>query len=99
MKKIILLFMTGFLMAQSLPAEAAGSGQEAGSDHSIRRGEQRQTLDPAGFADPIVRNAYQIARDIPWVLDSIYCYCKCEESPVFRHASLLSCYVDNHAAV
>lgn len=68
-------------------------------DESLRRGERRATLDPSLFSDLRVRKAYQVARDIPWVLDSIYCYCKCEESPVFRHRSLLSCYVDNHASV
>lgn len=71
----------------------------AARDESVRRGETRATLDPGIFSDPTVRKAYQVAREIPWVLDSIYCFCKCEESPVFRHKSLLSCYVDNHAAV
>ena len=65
-------------------------------DESIRRGETRPTLDPKLFQDERVRSAYQAAREIPWVLDSIYCYCFCEES--FQHKSLLSCYVDDHAA-
>jgi hypothetical protein len=81
-----------------LSAEAAKSGPVA-KDESLRKGETRQTLDPSLFSDPRVRKAYQIAKDIPWVLDSIYCYCMCKESPAFRHTSLLSCYVDNHAAV
>jgi hypothetical protein len=68
-------------------------------DESIRRGEMRATMAPEAFSDPYVRKAYQIAKEIPWVLDSIYCYCKCEESPVFRHKSLLSCYVDTHASM
>lgn len=68
-------------------------------DESLRRGETRATLDPKMFSDPKIRQAYQVAKDIPEVLDSIYCYCMCEESPVFRHKSLLSCYVDNHAAM
>ena len=43
-----------------------------------------------------MKKAYQVAKDIPWVLDSIYCYCHCD---VFsKHKSLLSCYVDDHAA-
>ena len=67
-------------------------------DTSLREGETRQTLDPALFSDSTVKKAYQVAKDIPWILDSIYCYCFCEESPVFRHKSLLSCYVDDHAA-
>ena len=73
--------------------------QNQAKDQSLRRGEKRATLDPSMFNDARVRQAYQVAKEIPWVLDSIYCYCKCEESPAFRHKSLLSCYVDNHAAM
>lgn len=64
---------------------------------SLRRGEARATLDPDRFADPATRQAYRIARDIPWVLDSIVCYCSCERSA--GHKSLLSCFVDTHAAM
>ena len=73
--------------------------QKVVKDETIRRGETRATLDPALFNDARVRQAYQAAKEIPWVLDSIYCFCYCEESPTFRHKSLLSCYVDNHAAM
>ena len=87
----LLLFITLGGPAQSAPSAAR--------DDSLRRGETRTTLDPGLFGDPGVKRAYEIAREIPWVLDSIYCYCRCEESPAFRHKSLLSCYVDNHAAM
>lgn len=76
---------------------AASHSDAAKRDESLRRGETRATLDPSRFPDPATRQAYQIARDIPWVLDSIYCYCHCEES--VGHKSLLSCYVDDHAAM
>lgn len=72
--------------------------RDQAKDESLRRNETRATLSPALFNDARVRQAYQVAKDIPWVLDSIYCYCFCKESPA-RHKSLLSCYVDNHAAV
>lgn len=77
--------------------EAAGQSHAVRKDESLRRGETRATLDPNLFKDPQVRKAYQVAKEIPWVLDSIYCYCFCEES--FQHKSVLSCYVDQHAAV
>ncbi len=67
-------------------------------DQSLREGENRQTLDPNQFSNSTIKKAYQIAKDIPWVIDSIYCFCFCKESPAFRHKSLLSCYVDLHAA-
>jgi hypothetical protein len=77
------------------PGEPGGEGQ---LEQSLRRGETRPTLEPGLFRNPTIRKAYQVAKDIPWVLDSIYCFCFCEESPAFRHKSLLSCYVDGHAA-
>lgn len=82
----------------SLAANAAYA-QKAVKDESLRKGETRATLDPGLFNDPRVKKAYQVAKEIPWILDSIYCYCMCEESPAFKHKSLLTCYVDKHAAV
>lgn len=73
--------------------------QKPVKDESLRKGETKATLDPGLFKDPVIKKAYQIAKEIPWVLDSIYCYCFCAESPAFKHKSLLSCYVDNHAAM
>lgn len=84
-----------------LMAVAAGGAQKDLSDkfdQSLRKGESRSTLDPLMFREPDIRKAYEAAKEIPWVLDSIYCYCYCAESPAFRHKSLLSCYVDLHAA-
>ena len=87
------------LMFVGITAEGAQKNLSVKKDESLRKGEPRATLDPNMFKDPQVREAYRIAKEIPWVLDSIYCYCKCEESPAFKHKSLLSCYVDNHASM
>ncbi|MBI5586805.1 MAG: hypothetical protein HY889_00385 [Deltaproteobacteria bacterium] len=62
---------------------------------SLRGGETRATLSPSDFTGETAR-AYQIAREIPEVLDSLYCYCDCKKH--FSHKSLLTCYVDEHAA-
>ena len=95
--RLVALALLVLLLAAT--GEGALKNLSIKKDESLRRGETRATLDPSLFNDPQVRKAYQVAREIPWVLDSIYCYCKCEESPVFKHKSLLSCYVDNHAAM
>ncbi len=87
------------LLLLTAVSETAQKNLPVQKDESLRKGEKRATLEPGVLSDPRVREAYRIAKEIPWVLDSIYCYCKCEESPAFRHKSLLSCYVDNHAAV
>jgi len=57
--------------------------------------ETRPTLSPQRFSGR-VREAYTIAREIPEVLDGLYCYCRCREN--FGHKTLLSCYVDTHAS-
>lgn len=87
-----------FFCLTALIAEGAQK-KAVQKDESLRKGETRATLDPNIFNDPRIRKAYQVAKDIPWVIDSIYCYCFCQESPAFRHKSLLSCFVDNHAAM
>ena len=96
MKRLIVLSVIVFVFIYMIAPAIAENPQ---MDTSLRKGETRQTLDPSGAPNPKVRAAYQVAKDIPWVLDSIYCYCRCKENPAFRHISLLSCYVDGHAAV
>lgn len=65
--------------------------------------ERRATLDPALFAntktyEPDVKPAYEIARKYPALLDRLHCFCECQESPMFQHKTLLTCFTDAHAA-
>ena len=62
---------------------------------ALRGGETRPTLSPAQFTGKTA-STYEIAREIPEILDSLYCYCDCKKH--FGHKSLLTCYVDDHAA-
>jgi hypothetical protein len=73
-------------MATITPADAAPS---------VARRERRPTLDSARFVGKAAVT-HRIARDIPEVLDRLYCYCECDKS--LGHKSLLSCYTDGHAA-
>ncbi len=57
--------------------------------------EKRPTLLPVLFQGQVAQ-VYEAAGQIPKVLDQVHCYCKCEEN--FGHKSLLSCFVDRHAA-
>ncbi len=94
---VLSLLLTVSVMV-SISADNAMAQKVTKLDQSLRRGEHRNSLDPGLFREPRIREAYKVAKEIPWVLDSIYCYCYCEESQAFRHKSLLSCYVDTHAA-
>jgi hypothetical protein len=57
--------------------------------------ETRTPLSPALFVGQTAR-AYEIAHEIPHVLDQLYCYCECDKH--LGHHSLLSCFIDSHAA-
>ncbi len=96
-KYLIVLLISAILFSVGSVAHAEKSGVDR-FDESLRKGEVRETLDPQMFKNTLIKKAYRAAKEIPWVLDSIYCYCYCKESPTFRHKSLLSCYVDLHAA-
>jgi hypothetical protein len=67
-------------------------GSRAAAAAALR--ETRPTLDPARFVGK-ARVSHQVARDIPTVLDQLYCYCACDKH--LGHKSLLSCYTDGHA--
>jgi len=60
----------------------------------VRR-ETKTPLSPALFVGKTAR-AYQVASEIPEVLDQIYCYCECDKH--MGHSSLLSCFTDSHGA-
>lgn len=70
-------------------------GTPARSGNGIRRREIRPVLDPERFTGKAA-TAHRVAREIPDVLDQLRCYCGCDRDA--RHVSLLSCYVDGHAA-
>lgn len=92
LKKIV--FAPILLLALGLVLSVVSCGSRT-DVKSLRGGETRPTLSPSDFTGETAR-AYQIAREIPEVLDSLYCYCDCEKH--FSHKSLLTCYVDEHAA-
>ncbi|MCP3677144.1 MAG: hypothetical protein GY721_06025 [Deltaproteobacteria bacterium] len=93
---IILLIILGLGGGYLFSVNYDNAGQGGIADLAeLRGGEARATLSPALFTGRVAK-AYRIAREIPEVLDSLYCYCECKKH--FGHKSLLSCYVDKHGA-
>jgi hypothetical protein len=88
------LLVTGTLILLASCQSTTEDTYEIVNVNSFRGGETRPTLSPAYFTGKAAK-AYMAAREIPEVLDSLYCYCDCEKN--FGHKSLLSCYVDQHA--
>lgn len=81
----------GFFIAAMLMITCAGTLHAA----DPIGGETKPVLSPELFKGKTAFT-YQIAKEIPEVLDSLYCYCDCQKHS--GHKSLLSCYTDNHAA-
>ncbi len=94
---VVVIALAAVGMQMKGTSEKASDSASAVDEQSLRKGETRETLSPSMFADPFIAEMYQVAREIPHVLDSVKCYCYCDMAP-FNHKSLLSCFVDKHAA-
>ena len=86
------LLLWGWLGALG-PAPLSDHESHAASGY-VRR-EKRSPLSPALFVGQTAR-AYQVAQEIPDILDQLYCYCECDKH--LGHVSLLSCFTDKHGA-
>jgi len=62
------------------------------------RSDASAVLDPASFTGKQQQDAYAAAREIPAVLNQLYCWCHCRESTIFHHRSLLECFESDHAS-
>ncbi len=94
----VLLLATALTLAADTPKGKSASDPQSACTTCKER---RATLDPKLFEkgyDAEVRQGYEIARKIPATLDKLHCFCECAESDMFRHKTLLTCYVDKHAA-
>jgi len=93
-------FGAGYAMAQ--PLEVKAREFQARLLKSTARLETRPTMDPTLYPDPDIRGAYKAAREIPGVLDKLFCYCYCEMLPMFGekdfHKNLLTCFTNNHGS-
>jgi hypothetical protein len=55
-----------------------------------------EVLSPTIFDDEKTRAAYQVAKDIPEVLEQLPCFCGCMSG--FGHKNNLFCFKDRHGA-
>jgi len=55
------------------------------------------TLDPARFDNPVIKNAYALAGKVKKVLYQQPCYCHCDRG--HGHGSLLDCFTSTHGSM
>lgn len=92
----ILSFAAGIALAQAQSRAMQAKIIQQHLLEAATRQETRPTQDPAMYSDPYVKEAYTVAKEIPGILDKIFCYCYCALD--HQHKSLLSCYADDHGA-
>ena len=56
-----------------------------------------ETLDPAQFDNPVVKNSYALAAKVKKVLYQQPCYCHCDRA--HGHGSLLDCFTSAHGSM
>jgi hypothetical protein len=86
----------GFLIGARFGWGPAAHGAEHGGRAlpAIPRRLRPTTLSPALFEGKTAR-AYQVAKEVPELIEQMSCYCGCNKS--HRHQNNLDCYVDRHA--
>ncbi|HSH74183.1 MAG TPA: CYCXC family (seleno)protein [Longimicrobiales bacterium] len=95
-----LWIMSGSVLAALLVLAAVTQrGREPASHHPTPRldAHAAHVMPAARYAQsPGVQEVYEMAAEIPAVLDGLYCYCFCNQT--FGHYSLLDCFRDDHGA-
>jgi Protein of unknown function with PCYCGC motif len=87
----LLLFAIGYRLMN--PPAAYGSHPEP------RAGITSSKVRPASefAAQPDVARAYAVAKEVPEVLDGLYCHCDCSKHA--HHRSLLTCFESEHGSM
>jgi hypothetical protein len=88
----LVLFVSAWVYTKST---GRSSNREPKASGDYVRRETKTLLTPALFVGKTAM-AYQVAQEIPDVLDQLYCYCECDKH--MGHLTLLSCFVDSHAS-
>jgi hypothetical protein len=78
---------------------ALATTRTANAHHPEPRGDLSMAVveSPSRYAEyPRIAEIYQMAAEIPHVLDGLYCHCDCSKHS--NHRSLLTCFEDDHGA-
>ena len=91
--------MTGAVLipinARSAAQQNSAADEPVPAYHTqLPPGELPQTMDPAEFDNPVVKNSYALAAKVKKVLYQQPCYCHCDRSA--GHGSLLDCFTSKH---
>jgi hypothetical protein len=94
--------MTGAVLmpinARSAAQQNSAADEPVPAYHTqLPPGELPQTMDPAEFDNPVVKNSYALAAKVKKVLYQQPCYCHCDRGA--GHGSLLDCFTSKHGSM
>jgi hypothetical protein len=92
---LLILSIAFIALRPGTPFDNTAATDSLDATRKYVRRETKTPLSSALFVGKTA-SAYQLAQEIPDVLDHLYCYCHCDKS--IGHITLLSCFTDTHAA-
>jgi hypothetical protein len=100
----VVLFAAALLVVLAPSGARSNAPQNAQSEEPVPTfhaqppaGPLPETLDPAQFDNPVVKNAYASAAKVKKVLYQQPCYCHCDRA--HGHGSLLDCFTSTHGSM
>jgi Protein of unknown function with PCYCGC motif len=92
-QNVILGIVAIVVMALIAWVSLRGTGESTNDTAALKSAD---VLSPTLFSDEKTRAAYQVAKDIPEVLEQLPCFCGCMTS--FGHKNNLFCFKDQHGS-
>jgi hypothetical protein len=93
-QNVVLGIVAVAIMAGIAWVSLHGTGESTSESTAISK--SAGVLSPTLFNDEKTRAAYQVAKDIPEVLEQLPCFCGCMTS--FGHKNNLFCFKDQHGS-
>ena len=84
------------IVALAVIAWVSLRGTTQPSENVAQNAKSVDVMSPALFTDGKARAAYQVAKDIPEVLEQLPCFCGCMMN--FGHKNNLFCFKDQHGS-
>lgn len=92
-QNVILGIVAIVVMALIAWVSLRGTGESTNDTAALKSAD---VLSPTLFSDEKTRAAYEVAKDIPEVLEQLPCFCGCMTS--FGHKNNLFCFKDQHGS-
>jgi hypothetical protein len=92
--RVVVMAMAAIVLVLGLVATRSANAHHPTPRAGLTAADVESPLRYAGY--PRIAEVYEMAAQIPHVLDGLYCHCDCSKHS--DHRSLLTCFQDEHGA-